>query len=136
MTESVAAPDWSFGLGEVVVFPQGSRIPPVLELNSEVFTGSLPHRHRVFDPDQFARLSAPKPVPAEEPLLDAAAVLKHFGWSDAQLTVAIAQCGFPKPERERTKLTEHGYYNLGLWAVGQLNRWVAAIKSLRLEPHR
>ena len=119
--------------GDVFVNPAGVTLPPHMKLNSEPFTGHVPHNARRFDPVEYAKANTPRPEPAAPVMLTEADIKRTRKWSDAQWAAVVAN-GFPKSNAYREAYDKDGYPagRIALWSAEDVAKWEQALTALRL----
>lgn len=139
--ESFAGPDFSFTVGEICRFPLG-KAPRTIELNSEPFTGAVPHDARVFDQAAWDAANKPRVEPPAPKQLREPDILVRFGWTKDQFQTAKGSCGFPARHGFVLSASTMSGRNAGadpdrvleqsIWMELDVERWANAIKSLRV----
>ena len=87
--------------GDVFTHPADAELPPHFVLNSEEFTGHVPHNAPRFDPAEYAKANQKRPEPAAPVMLTEADIKRQKGLSDAQWKLAVSTGGFPKARAYR-----------------------------------
>ena len=85
---------FAFSEGDVWRIAAGCTIPDALRLHSKQYDGVVPHDAKVFDAEEFEKLTRPRAEPQAPWGLPAREIQRRFNWFVEQLSLS-KQCGFP-----------------------------------------
>ena len=116
---------FAFSEGDVWRIPARCTIPDALRLHSEQYDGVVPHDAKVFDAEEFEKLTRPRAEPPAPSYLPAREIQRRFNWSVEQLSLS-KQCGFPMPWGSRA--------GEPIRAESAIDAWVGTMRALAIKP--